>query len=513
MLKSIIWADKPPVREALMPNFFNDLNLDQVVYKINSLRKHYDIKKLYYMMADSRETLAYRRSVYSELKRPEAYKVLCDFSDKMKQARDFLAYSEEVDFKPQKNVLLVSAAYFYCDAVELFAGLKSDAENSGFYETVRLAGEYAASADYRKFSEKTRKLYGEISGLFYRISLKRDRFSVKEEKSGKNYFDKIQRAFPHACDTGFESPFLHRKTLSHLETEAYTVLADKHQSLIKDCEEFALAYKDFLSEDFANLEYELQLYISFNIFENYMEENGFCFCTPREAGNENPMFRAEGVYDVALALTLFNKERPVVDNEVRYNGNECFMVVTGPNQGGKTTYARSVGQLVYFAMMGLDVAAKMAELPYFDGIMTHFSVEESTETGQGKLKEELTRLAPMMKNNDKNYFIILNELFTTAATYDAAVMGRRVMDHFIGNGCLGIYVTHIKELANVPKAVSLVAVCDEADYHKRLYKMVRKPADGFGYAEAIVEKYELTYEQLIRRLRDAGLAEEAEGEK
>jgi DNA mismatch repair ATPase MutS len=88
--------------------------------------------------------------------------------------------------------------------------------------------------------------------------------------------------------------------------------------------------------------------------------------------------------------------------------------------------------------MGLDVPAKNAKVTYFPDLQTHFSVEESVETGFGKLKEELTRLAPMMYENKRGTFVVINELFTTAASYDALIMGKRGLKHFVELGCMGI---------------------------------------------------------------------------
>ncbi len=487
-----------------MPSFFIDLNLDQIVYKINSLRKNYDVKKLYYMLPDGKETQAMRRNIYEDIKNRDVFECLMAYSDEMKRVRDFLAYSEEVSFAPQKAVLFVTAANSYIHAVELLCELEGKCKSEELSTLVEKVLEYVEENSFRQMKNLVFELFSEISSFEYRLILTRDNVTIKPEKAKGDYFTKIKRAFPNAQDIGFESPFGTRRGLSHMETEAYSQIAKEHGACIEKCKEFMINYKEFGLNDFWELEFELQLYLSFNIFERYMGANGFKFSTPLLAKN----LSAEGVYDVALALTLFNHERPVVTNDVVMNSGEKFLVVTGPNQGGKTTFARSIGQMIYFTMMGLSVAAEKAAVPYFDGILTHFSVEESTETGQGKLKEELNRLAPMMRDKDKNCFVILNELFTTAATYDAGIMGNRVMKHFTENGCVGIYVTHIKELSLGEGVVSLVAVCDEKDYHKRLYKMVRKPADGIGYAGSLVEKYGLTYDSLIERFERLGLTEQ-----
>ncbi len=242
---------------------------------------------------------------------------------------------------------------------------------------------------------------------------------------------------------------------------------------------------------------EIRFYLSYAGLQREMEEKGFAFAVPASA-DDRPM-EAEGLYDLALACVLVKKNRKVVANDFRYGEGESFFVLTGPNQGGKTTFARSLGQLVYFARIGLDVPAAEANVPFFKDIQSHFSVEESVETGRGKLKEELERLAPMMEEKRHGTFVVINELFTTAANCDALVMGRRVLEHFIRLGCAGIYVTHLKELAEAHEnAVSLRALLDEN--RVPTYVIRRGEAEDVPCAENRVAKHRLTYEQLKERL-------------
>ncbi|MBO4609520.1 MAG: hypothetical protein J5696_06560, partial [Lachnospiraceae bacterium] len=121
------------------------------------------------------------------------------------------------------------------------------------------------------------------------------------------------------------------------------------------------------------------------------------------------------------------------------------------------------------------------------------------ETGRGKLKEELVRLAPMMEQHKQGTFVVINELFTTAASYDAEIMGRNVLEHFIALGCMGIYVTHLRELCSAGDGVvSLKATLD--DHRVQTFRIERGEADDTACAENVVNKYRLTYEQLKERL-------------
>jgi len=141
-------------------------------------------------------------------------------------------------------------------------------------------------------------------------------------------------------------------------------------------------------------------------------------------------------------------------------------------------------------------------MPMFSGISTHFEAEETLQSNSGKLKEEINRLIPMMrKDSNRNSFVVLNELFTTATTHDAMIMGRKVMESFLERQCYGIYVTHIQELAEeADNIISLVAQLEPGEENKRSYRMLPMKAQGYGYSDALVKKFHLEYEEIIRRL-------------
>ena len=148
--------------------------------------------------------------------------------------------------------------------------------------------------------------------------------------------------------------------------------------------------------------------------------------------------------------------------------------------------------------MGLDVPAVTARVPYYSNLWTHFSVEESTESGRGKLMDELERLKPIMRQDQKGAFVVINELFTTAANYDANIMGKRVLKHLIGTECRGIYVTHLIGLASsYPEVVSIRANVDKD--LKQTYIIERSEAGEITGTDRQAYKYGLTYEQIKER--------------
>lgn len=507
-------------------NCLQDLNLDQVIRDLQAKRKGYNIAELYQRYPKNYETIFWRQEILEDLKRDGLFQGLDRFSSYMSEARKYMSYSSQSDYPLQKKKWFFDGMCRYAIAWNyLYEALQEHIPKS---RGLKLLYDYMTTKEknmqFQEWKEETFDLQKQFDKMYYSLTVVRDRFSVKLDIPLEDYSDKMRIIFPDKCrprnefceketenrlqnliHSGLEivSPF-EGIQLSYMEHEIIEVFYKCYPQTFQQLEDYQETWKAGIDEVMIRLEDEIQYYLSFIEYEKEMQSYGFVLTKP-SIMKDGP-FVLERVYDLALAGKNTETPEKIISNVATYREGEKFFVLTGPNQGGKTTYARSLGQAVYLAMMGLDVPASNGKLPYFSGVLTHFSVEESMETGQGKLMEELTRLVPMMEHQNARQFVIINELFTTAATYDAYIMGRKVIDHFIHCDCTGIYVTHIQELAEEKNGVaSLMATVDDKDYHKRTYRILRKAAEGIGYAGDIVEKYNLTYEQLKNRMCKEGL--------
>ncbi|MCM1193789.1 MAG: hypothetical protein NC123_11555 [Butyrivibrio sp.] len=494
---SVLDLEQPDMANVSRPGFFWDLNLNQITDIIQQQSPQYDVLKMYCRFPVGEACARYRREIYGDVKRREVYECFQAFSGKMRKAASAAECRETVKTELQRKAWHVSAVNGYCTAV---SGLQAALAGMELHsEGLRRLSEYLNSCtgqeSFQKCSEEAGLIRQQMSELHLILEIEDNRVVITRGE-GTGAYEKL---LGDSRGAGKLTPFLGSPEMSPLEEAVFEAFRRKNPEFFDRVERFAKEYPDYEDHTILRLEQEIQYYLAFFRFEERMKEQGFAFCTPETDLNRD--MEAAGLYDLALACANCARGRAVVSNDFAYRKGERFFVVGGPNQGGKTTFARSMGQLVYFGGMGLDVPAVQANVPHFTALLTHFSAEENLGSGKGKLKEELMRLAPMMKEQAEGAFVIINELFTTAAHYDGCVMGQRVLGHFIEKGCMGIYVTHLKELGNSVEGVAaLTAMLDGSRERKRTYKISREKLEDVGYAEDIVRKYGLTYPELHRRL-------------
>ena len=420
----------------------------------------------------------------------------------------------------QTEDTLVQAAYYleaaseYAKGIEEFVtcSLDKEIQSKGLQAFYTYSLNEWKSLQENGFYKMLEEASGILAGLTYTISVQPDKIVMEEEslEEDGNYLEEIKQLLQLEEDSDTQIPGVFSDMVEPglLERTMLHVLNRNHPDTFEQFVYFYQKYEGVFSDVIFRFTKEVNFYLSFLILAEKTKEKGYDFSLPqltdqgsREAYREESKFNGIGIYDTALLWKRNKTDAPVITNDFAFLNHPSFFVLTGPNQGGKTTFARALGQAVYFSLMGLPVNASYMEIPFFRGLSTHFETEESLMSNAGKLKEEINRLEPMMLSEDEGQFIILNELFTTATTADAYSMGKHVMSHFLERNCYGIYVTHIQELAEESENVkSLVAQVEEGEEKKRTFRILPMKPQGYGYSESLVKEFHLQYEDIVRRL-------------
>jgi DNA mismatch repair ATPase MutS len=150
------------------------------------------------------------------------------------------------------------------------------------------------------------------------------------------------------------------------------------------------------------------------------------------------------LYDICLALTT--KER-VVGNDLNADGKN-LVVVTGANQGGKSTFLRSIGLSQMMMQCGMFVPAESFSSNVCEGLFTHYKREEDASMDSGKLDEELSRMSAIVDHTTSNSMLLFNESFAATNDREGSEIASQIVRVLLENHLKVFFVTHLYEFAH-----------------------------------------------------------------
>ncbi len=487
------------------PDYFVDLNLDQVLQSLMAGREEYDLAPFFYAPLRDVAAIGYRQAVLCDLERPPVFAVVAEFADGMRRMRAHLEQAEKLRSEFQRQSWFVDAVEIYCAAVRSFAEelVQCEVSSRGLQGLRDYLAEYVASGLFASLAVETEAVKRAITGIRYRVKIQGLRVTVSRYAGDADHSERVLETFARFRQGAVRS-YLARLTdfveMNQVEERILDCVARLHPDEFAQRAEYCERHRDYLDATIARFDREVQFYVAYLELIGRMRGAHLPFCYP-SVSTETKGMVAVGTFDIALANKLVPERREVVGNDFHLEGPERIFVVSGPNNGGKTTFARTVGQLHHLAGLGLMVPGREARVFLPDCIYTHFEKEEDIETLRGKFEDELVRVHAILEQATPNSVLVMNESFNSTTLNDALFVGAAVINRILELDAFGVYVTFVDELASLSEAtVSMVSQIVPENPAERTFKVLRKPADGLAYAWAIAEKHRLTYDRLVERI-------------
>jgi DNA mismatch repair ATPase MutS len=200
---------------------------------------------------------------------------------------------------------------------------------------------------------------------------------------------------------------------------------------------------DHILSFFDMLRTELAFYVGCLNLHGLLAQKGepTCFPLPVAPGERRHSF--SGIYDVCLALIL---EQRTVGNDANADKRD-LVIITGANQGGKSTFLRSIGLSQLMMQCGMFVPAESFCSSVCDSLFTHYKREEDVTMTSGKLDEELSRMSVIVDDMTSNSMVLFNESFAATNEREGSEIARQIIRALMEKRIRVFFVTHLYEFA------------------------------------------------------------------
>lgn len=274
--------------------------------------------------------------------------------------------------------------------------------------------------------------------------------------------------------------------------------------------EYELFYQVRLAviKEIAKIQQTARVLASLDVFSNFaFIAEKFRYCKPEIIENDGIEI-IEGRHPVIERIVA-----DFVPNDCIFDNEKRFMLITGPNMGGKSTYLRQVALICLMAQLGCYVPAKAAKLCVVDRIFTRVGAADNLSRGQSTFMVEMQEASYILNQATKRSLIILDEIGRGTSTYDGLSIAWAIMEYLHDRvGAKTLFATHyhelieladaLKEAVNLSVLVSetqaegvvflyrVVAGAVDKSYGIEVAKLAGLPLDVVGRARGVLQELE-----------------------
>ena len=415
----------------------------------------------------TKEEIEFRQEILKDcLKDPELIRELYQISTKVQQkADDGQGAQSKRSGSPIMNLISdIERVQRFCDALARIRDMllaREDLESEGF-----CAFRDTLAHDFSKEREQNiRKLLEDISFYTDRVTVKEDerqmlvRPKIVMEcsltdglKLGPMKIEEVSSQSTKYHKRGGRLEKLQRFMESRIPDSFSTIEDRDIQQQILSFEFETVSYlmrklKDFRDEFkffFDRLKTQSAFYLGTVQLREHMTRFEMECCFPEVCDRKDLMFSDLKEFVMAIEQRVY-----VIGNTCSLQ-NKDLLIVTGANQGGKSTFLRSIGIALVMMQCGMPVTARAFKSGIFPRLFVHFTRREDSAMNSGRLDEELGRMNDIVEHIGDGSMVLLNESFATTTEKEG---GRIAYDIIRALNEAGVHILTVTHLLSFAKRV------------------------------------------------------------
>lgn len=380
----------------------------------------------------------------------------------------------------------------YRDFIQNFSDLK-DAQSEAVLSVHNYLRDIRASREFSEVCDFIDKIEN-LRGIDFRVTLDKDGTPLnmsalelveKEEKSKKPFFERI---FGSRRSDEIKETNLRRSWGDELNALGKIIQEYIDEKFIEVIEKYVPQI-----EEVRALLVPLDFYRCVADYFIQLQESGFEISRPHLLPQKERKMRVINARN-PLLMKAKNQGHEVVPNNIEYDSENNIFVITGPNNGGKTTYVKTVGLIQLMAQKGLFVPARYAEVSFVDGIYTHFVAPDDITKGEGRYRNELRRMKDLFKRATPYSLVILDEPCGGTSYEEGQRQSLVLLDGFHKLGSATYFTTHMHPITTevnngrYPAAQNLQVECQDGGEKIECTYRVIAGSSGKSYGEEIASE-------------------------
>ena len=484
------------------PSYFKDLKLDILTKALFSAKEDQYLIPYFYTKLNTKEEVIYRQEVFKDFYNLDFYQ---EFKIYIQHILSMATIYNEAVLDSESWVTRSKLAKLMDDYDKTLNKFKdflasSKPKSEALNKLLAYLEDYLSNDEYLSFLNAFKAIRAEFNKIKFSLVINGSDIYVSEESGDKDFsltVKKISSAFTYLEDRKIPEEVAFPQT-PHIDSSIYDKLAKLFSNEFKTFDKFFKEYIKFFNLEFERIAKEFRLYFIYNTFIEKIKNENLRFSIP-EISDEF-IEESDSSFDLALAYKYFREEKEIITNSYEIKKGEKAIIISGPNQGGKTTFTRQFGQLHYLLSLGLPVQGKSNKLHLVDNLYSFFKTEENLDNLDGKLKIELEAVKKILTSATNNSLILFNEIFASTTKDDGLEIANLVLDKINELGSFCIFVTFLNELRLRKDVVLMCSNVLKENKEIRTYKITRSDNFDSAYPSSIQAKYGLTYDKIKRRI-------------